>query len=130
MEKEKILKELIQIYTDYRDHYDGKKFKIEMNEGFSMDYGYENMWWVNLEIVDNMWKDILKLFKDKEVEKEFDKLRKRLHNEWKDRQNKFGDWRDLPEKNEKQCEFCGKFFLDLEKHKNKMHGGKEQVKLS
>ena len=28
-----------------------------------------------------------------------------------------------------QCEFCGRFFKDLEKHKNKVHGGKEQQKL-
>lgn len=41
---------------------------------------------------------------------------------------KYGDWRDLPEKNEEQCEFCGRFFLDVNKHKNKVHG-KGQSKL-
>lgn len=29
----------------------------------------------------------------------------------------------------KQCEFCGRFFRDIEKHKDKVHGGKSQTKL-
>lgn len=42
--------------------------------------------------------------------------------------DKFGDWRDMPLKNEEQCEYCGKFFQDLNKHRDKVHG-KGQKKL-
>lgn len=42
--------------------------------------------------------------------------------------DKFGDWRDMPLKNEEQCEYCGKFFQDLNKHREKVHG-KGQKKL-
>jgi len=45
-------------------------------------------------------------------------------------EDKYGDWRDLPDKDYKQCEFCGKFFVDVNKHINKVHGGKEQTALS
>lgn len=41
----------------------------------------------------------------------------------------YGDWRDLPDKDYKQCKFCGKFFVDVDKHINKIHGGKEQMEL-
>jgi len=41
----------------------------------------------------------------------------------------YGDWRDLPDKDYKQCKFCGKFFIDVDKHKNKVHGGKEQMSI-
>ena len=38
------------------------------------------------------------------------------------------DCMDLPEKNEEQCEFCGRFFINLQKHKDIVHG-KNQTKL-
>lgn len=41
----------------------------------------------------------------------------------------YGDWRDLPDKDYKQCKYCGKFFIHLETHINKVHGGKEQLTL-
>jgi len=28
-----------------------------------------------------------------------------------------------------QCRFCGKFFKNVEQHKNRVHGGKEQITL-
>ena len=43
-----------------------------------------------------------------------------------DMKKKFGDWRDLPDKDYKQCEVCGKFFIDVKKHLNKVHGFKNQ----
>ena len=85
----KILKKLAEIYIDYRDLYDGKKFKVEMNQNFFDDHGYENCWWVNLEVVDNMWDDILGLFSDKDAIAEIDKLREKFHKQWKEKKNKF-----------------------------------------
>ena len=35
----------------------------------------------------------------------------------------------MKEKDYKQCKYCGVFFIDVEKHKNKVHGNKEQKRL-
>ena len=41
----------------------------------------------------------------------------------------YGDYRDLPDKDYIQCEYCGVFFVNIVEHKNKCHGDKEQSKL-
>jgi len=46
-----------------------------------------------------------------------------------DFKKEYGDWRDLPNKEYEQCKFCGKFFINVKKHEEKVHGGKEQIKL-
>lgn len=43
---------------------------------------------------------------------------------------KWGEWRDLPEKDYKRCDICGKWFLDIEKHRIKVHKVNVQKSLS
>jgi hypothetical protein len=57
-------------------------------------------------------------------------LPKQICFEYVDKNAKHGDWRDLPDKDYKQCEVCGKFFTDVERHKNTVHGFKTQQTLT